>query len=76
MRVVDVRRSIRSASDSSPEFHRNDKLLIDIARVEHRQDIRVLQFRRDPHFVQKFLMTRVFIGLGILSATLIFWIVS
>ena len=44
------------------QLHRDHEVVIDIARVEHRQDVRVLQFRRNLDLVQEFFVPGVGIG--------------
>ncbi len=46
------------------EFHRDDEMIIDVAGIEYRQDVRVLQFRRNLDLVQEFLVPRVSVGPG------------
>ena len=41
------------------ELHRDYEVIVDIAGIEHRQDIRVLQLGRDLDFVQEFLVPGV-----------------
>ena len=41
------------------EFHRDHEVVVDVARIEHRQDVRMLQLRGHLDFVEEFLRPAV-----------------
>lgn len=41
------------------KFHRNNKTIPDVARIHHRQNVRMLEFRRYLHLMKKFRMPRL-----------------
>ena len=52
------------------KLHRNNELIVDIARIHHRKDIRVLEFARNLHLVQKLIVPGCVVRLGNLQRDL------